>query len=95
MRLLIDAQLLACGALLKSVGYDVTLANETGFQRDEDLVEYAIKNRLFIVTEDNGMASLCKFREVPYLHLDVSTKARMILEELKKINMTTEKGAIF
>ena len=84
MRLLIDEQLLGCGALLKSVGYDVVLANETGLQRDEELVEYAAKNGLFLVTEDNGMASLCKFRDVPYLHLDVSIKARMIVEELKR-----------
>lgn len=89
MRLLIDEQLLGCGALLKSVGYDVILANETGAQRDEELVEYAIENGLFVVTEDNGMASLCKFREVPFLHLDVSMKARVIMEELKKRNVKT------
>lgn len=87
MRLLIDEQLLGCGALLRSVGYDVVLANETGLQRDEDLVEYAVKNGLFVVTEDNGMATLCKFRDVPYLHLDVSMKARIIVEELKKRNI--------
>lgn len=87
MRLLIDEQLLGCGALLRSVGYDVVLANETGLQRDEDLVEYAVKNGLFVVTEDNGMATLCEFRDVPYLHLDVSMKARIIVEELKKRNI--------
>ncbi len=63
------------------------LANETGVQRDTDLVEYAIQNGLFIVTEDKGMASLCKFRNVPHLHLDVSMKARMIVDELKKQNI--------
>jgi len=87
MRLLIDEQLLGCGVLLKSTGYEVVLANETGLQRDEDLVEYAVKNGLFVVTEDNGMATLCKFREVPHLHLDVSMKARIIVEELKKRNI--------
>lgn len=84
MRLLVDEQLLGCGALLKSVGYDVVLANETGLQRDEELVEYAVRNGLFVVTEDNGMAALCRFRDVPYLHLDVSMKAKMIVAELKK-----------
>lgn len=84
MKLLIDEQLLGCGVLLKTVGYNVVLANETGLQRDTDLVEYALKNGLFVVTEDNGMATLCKFRKVPHLHLDVSLKARIIVEELKK-----------
>ena len=85
MKLLIDEQLLGCGLLLKTIGYDVVLTTETGFQKDEDLVEYAIKNGLFVITEDNGMATLCKFRNVPYLHLDVSLKAKVIVEELKKL----------
>jgi len=84
VKLLIDEQLLGCGALLKAIGYNVVLANETGLQRDKDLVEYAVKNGLFVVTEDNGMATLCKFRNVPHLHLDVSLKARIIVEELMK-----------
>jgi predicted nuclease of predicted toxin-antitoxin system len=86
-KLLIDEQLLGCGLLLKSVGYDVLLANETGFQKDEELVDYAIKHNLFVITEDNGMATLCRFRGVPFLHLDVSMKAKMIVDELKKRNM--------
>lgn len=87
MKLLIDEQLLGCGLLLRSIGYDLVLASETGFQKDEDLVEYAINNDLFIITEDNGMATLCKFRSVPHLHFDVSIKAKVILEELKKLNV--------
>ena len=87
MKLLIDEQLLGCGLLLRSIGYGVVLANETGVQKDEDLVEYAMKNGLFVITEDNGMATLCKFRDVPYLHLDVSIKAKVIVEELKKLNI--------
>ncbi len=87
MKLLIDEQLLGCGILLRSIGYDVILANETGFQKDKDLVDYAIKNNLFIITEDNGMVTLCKFRNVPHLHFDVSLKAKIIIEELKKLNI--------
>ena len=87
MKLLIDEQLLGCGVLLKAIGYPVVLANETGLQRDTELVEYALQNDLFIVTEDNGMASLCKFRNVPHLHLDVSLKAKMIVDELQKQNI--------
>lgn len=87
MKLLIDEQLLGCGLLLRSIGYDLVLANETGIQKDEDLVEYAINYDLFIITEDNGMATLCKFRNVPHLHFDVSIKAKVILEELKKLNI--------
>ena len=86
MKLLVDEQLLGCGLLLKAIGYDVVLTTETGFQKDEDLVEYAVKNGLFVITEDNGMATLCKFRNVPYLHLDVSLKAKVIVEELKKLH---------
>lgn len=87
MKLLIDEQLLGCGILLRSIGYDVILSNETGFQKDKDLVDYAIKNNLFIITEDNGMVTLCKFRNVPHLHIDVSLKAKIIIEELKKLNI--------
>jgi predicted nuclease of predicted toxin-antitoxin system len=86
MKLLIDEQLLGCGLLLKTIGYDIILTTETGFQKDEDIVNYAIKNGLFIVTEDNGMATLCKFRNVPCLHIDVSLKANLIVEELKKLH---------
>jgi predicted nuclease of predicted toxin-antitoxin system len=87
LKLLIDEQLLGCGVLLKAIGYPVVLANETGLQRDTELVEYALQNDLFIVTEDNGMASLCKFRNVPHLHLDVSLKAKMIVDEFQKQNI--------
>lgn len=83
MKLLIDEQLLGCGILLRSIGYDVILANEIGMQKDEELVDYAIQNDLLVITEDNGMATLCKFRDVPHLHFDVSMKARVIMEELK------------
>jgi len=83
-RLLLDEQLLGCGVMLKSIGYEVVLANETGVQRDEDLAEYAIQNHCFVITEDNGMAAICKFRNVPYVHLDIVTKAKLIVEELKK-----------
>jgi predicted nuclease of predicted toxin-antitoxin system len=83
MKLLIDEQLLGCGLLLRSIGYDVILANEIGMQKDEELVDYAIQNDLFVITEDNGMATLCKFRDVPHLHFDVSMKAKIIMEELK------------
>ncbi len=37
MKLLIDEQLLGCGLLLRSIGYDVLLANETGLQKDPAL----------------------------------------------------------
>lgn len=87
MKILIDEQLLGCGLLLRSIGYEVVLVNETGFQRDEDIVDYAIKNNLFVITEDNGMATLCKFRNTPHLHFDVSMKAKIILDELKKLNI--------
>lgn len=83
MKLLIDEQLLGCGILLRSIGYDVILANEIGMQKDEELVDYAIQNDLLVITEDNGMATLCKFRDVPHLHFDVSMKTRVIMEELK------------
>lgn len=85
MKLLIDEQLLGCGLLLKTIGYDIVLTTEIGLQKDEDIVEYAIKNGLFVITEDNGMATLCKFRNVPCLHLDVLLKAKVIVEELKKL----------
>lgn len=86
-RLLIDEQLLGCGFMLRSVGYDVVLANETGLQKDEELVDCAMKNKLFVVTEDNGMAALCRFRDVPCLHLDIVMKAKIIVDELKKLNI--------
>jgi len=88
MKLLVDEQLLGCGILLRSIGYDVILANETGFQKDKDLVGYALKNGLLIITEDKGMATLCKFRNLPHLHFDISMKAKVIDEELKKLNIS-------
>ena len=88
MKLLIDEQLLGCGLLLRSIGYGVHLANETGLQKDSDLVDQAKKHHLFVVTEDNGMATLCKFQEVPCLHIDVSLKAKMIVRELHQLGIT-------
>ena len=91
MKLLIDEQLLGCGLLLRSIGYDVVLANETGLQTDEELVEYALRNDLFVITEDNGMVTLCRFRNVPHLHVDVSMKAKVIVEELDRLKIVSKK----
>lgn len=88
MKLLIDEQLLGCGLLLRSIGYDVLLANETGLQKDAALVEHAKINHLFVITEDNGMVTLCKFHEVSCLHIDVSLKAKMIVRELRQLGIT-------
>ena len=85
--MLIDEQLLGCGVMLKSIGYDVVLTTETGLQKDEDFVEYALKNQLFVITEDNGMAAICKFRNVPHLHLDIVIKAKIIVEEIRKLGI--------
>ena len=41
MKLLIDEQLLGCGLLLRSIGFNIVLTTETGLQKDEDLAEYA------------------------------------------------------
>jgi len=40
-----------------------------------------------VITEDNSMVALCEFRDMPYLHLDVSMKAKIIAEELRKQNI--------
>jgi len=91
MKLLIDEQLLGCGLLLRLIGYNVVLANETGFQKDEELVEHALKNNLFVITEDSGMVTLCRFRNVPHLHFDVSMKAKVIVEELDRLSIVKKK----
>jgi len=91
LKLLVDEQLLGCGILLRSIGYDVVLANETGLQKDKDLVNYALKKDLVIITEDNGMVTLCKFRNVPHLHFDISLKAKVIVEELKKLTASAQR----
>lgn len=84
MKLLVDEQLAGCAMLLRTKGWDVLTAQELLEHRDEDLVEYALKNECFVITEDKDMADICKFREVPYLHLDVVMKARIIDEELRR-----------
>ena len=58
VKILIDEQLSGCGLLLRTIGYDVVLSNELGLQRDEELIEYAVKNDMLMVTEDNGMATV-------------------------------------
>jgi len=50
-----------------------------------------LENDLFVITEDNGMVTLCKFRNVPHLHFDISMKAKVIVEELDRLNIVRKK----
>lgn len=51
MKLFVGEQLLECGLLLRSIGYNAVLVNETGFQKDKVLIDYAVK--LYLLKEES------------------------------------------
>lgn len=69
MRLLLDEMYAGLKEYFETLGYEVQTAQEAGLKaaKDKDVVEYARKNGLVLVTQDQKPAELAELTGVKYV----------------------------
>lgn len=84
--ILLDEMYSGLKHFLKILGWDVQSVEDVGLKGAEDtaIVDYASKNRLVIVTQDQLTADLARLREVPCVFIGFVDIAKMVDERLRK-----------
>ncbi|MEM2087569.1 MAG: DUF5615 family PIN-like protein [Thermoproteota archaeon] len=87
-RILLDEMYSGLKHFLKILGWDVQSVEDVGLKSAEDtaIVDYASKNGLIIVTQDQLTADLARLKEVPCVLIGLVDIAKMIDERLKGIS---------
>jgi len=69
LKLLLDEMYAGLKEYFETLGWEVVTAQEVGLQgaRDKDVVEYAKKNDLLIITQDQKPAELAELTGVKYV----------------------------
>ena len=94
LRLLLDEMYAGLKEYFETLGYEVLTAQEAGLQgaKDRDIVEYARKNRLLLVTQDQKPADLAELSGVRYVMISNAMIAKIADEKIRE-KYSTRKGA--
>ena len=79
MKLLLDEMYAGLEEYFETLGYDVLTAQEAGLKaaKDKDVVEYAGKHGLILVTQDQKPAELAELTEVKYVMISSAMIAKI------------------
>jgi len=86
LKLLLDEMYTGLKEYLQTLGWDVLTVQDVKLTGAEDkkIVEYAEKNRLMLVTQDERHADLASLRGVPCVLISKIMLTKMIDNELRK-----------
>lgn len=86
MKILLDEMYTGMRDYLEALGWDVDTVNTVGLQGAEDnnIIEYAEKNELIIVTQDEKLADIAELKHVGCILISKKKLAKMIDIELRK-----------
>jgi len=86
MKLLLDEMFAGLKEFLEALGWEVVTVQEVGLQgaKDREVVEYAKKNGLILVTQDEKPADLAELIGVKYVLVSRSLIAKVIDEKVKE-----------
>ncbi len=86
MKLLLDEMYTGLKEYLQTMGWDVITVHDAKLAgaRDRKVVDYAEKNGLLLVTQDEKHADLATLRHVPCVLISKLMLTRMIDAELRK-----------
>ncbi len=86
MKLLLDEMYTGLKEYLQTMGWDVTTVHDANLAgaSDRKVVDYAEKNGLLLVTQDEKHADLATLRHVPCVLISKLMLTRMIDAELRK-----------
>ncbi len=87
MKLLLDEMYAGLKEYLETLGYQVLTAQEAGLKsaKDRDIVEYAGKHKLLLVTQDQKPAALAELMGVPCVFVSSAMVARLVDEKIKEL----------
>lgn len=86
MQILLDEMYTGLKEYLQTLGWDVLTVQDLKLAgaSDKKIVEYAEKNRLLLVTQDEKHADLASLKEVPCVLISKIMLTKMIDAELKR-----------
>ncbi len=86
MKLLLDEMYAGLKEYFETLGYEVLTAQEAGLRaaKDKDVVEYAGRNNLLIVTQDQKPAELAELSGVKYVLISNALIAKIADEKIKE-----------
>jgi len=84
---LLDEMYSGLKPFMKILGWNVQSVEDVGLKgaEDIDIVEYALKNNLIIVTQDQLTADLARLKGVPCILIGLVEIAKMVDEKLRKL----------
>ena len=86
MRLLLDEMYAGLKEYFETLGYDVRTAQEAGLKgaKDRDVVEYAGRNNLLLVTQDAKPAELAELAGVKFILISSAMIAKVADATIKE-----------
>jgi predicted nuclease of predicted toxin-antitoxin system len=86
MKLLLDEMYAGLKEYFETLGYEVLTAQEAGLKaaKDKDIVEYAGKHGLILVTQDQKPAELAELTGVKYVLISNALIAKITDEKIKE-----------
>ncbi|MEM2968236.1 MAG: DUF5615 family PIN-like protein [Candidatus Bathyarchaeia archaeon] len=86
MKLLLDEMYAGLKEYFETLGYEVLTAQEAGLRsaKDKDIVEYAGKNGLILVTQDQKPAELAELTGVKCVLISNALIAKIADEKIKE-----------
>lgn len=87
MKLLLDEMYAGLKEYFETLGYQVLTAQEAGLKsaKDRDIVEYAGKNNLLLVTQDQKPAELAELLGVRCVFISNLMIAKLVDEKIKEL----------
>jgi predicted nuclease of predicted toxin-antitoxin system len=85
MKLLLDEMYAGLKEYFETLGYEVITAQEAGLKaaKDRDVVEYARKHDLLLVTQDQKPAELAELLGVKYVFISNLLIAQIVDQKIK------------
>ncbi len=86
MKLLLDEMYAGLKEYFETLGYEVLTAQEAGLKaaKDKDVVEYAGKHGLILVTQDQKSAELAELMSVKYVMISNAMIAKIADAKIKE-----------
>jgi predicted nuclease of predicted toxin-antitoxin system len=87
MKILLDEIYAGLKEYLETLGYEVLTAQEAGLKsaKDRDVVEYAGKNKLVLVTQDQKPAELAELLGVKCVFISNLIIAKLVDQKIKEL----------
>jgi predicted nuclease of predicted toxin-antitoxin system len=87
MKILLDEMYAGLKEYLETLGYEVVTVQEAGLKaaKDRDVVEYAGKNGLLLVTQDQKPAELAELLGVKCIFVSSLMIAKLVDQKIKEL----------